>query len=64
MSDMQRKGYLCSAVREGCVAIENRESADTEGNLEYACWKTTTMFGYIFDLQELASALQRSAAGK
>ena len=64
MSDMQRKGYLCSAVREGCVAIENRESADTEANLEYACWKTTTMFGYVFDLQELTSALRKSAEEK
>jgi hypothetical protein len=61
MSDMQRKGYLCSAVRGGCVAIENRESADTEANLEYACWKTTTMFGYIFDLHELTAALRKSS---
>lgn len=64
MSDMQRKGYLCSAVRGGCVAIENRESADTESNLEYAYWKTTTMFGYIFDLHELTAALKKSMAGK
>ena len=57
MCDMQRKGYLCSAVQGGCVAIENRESADTESNLEYAYWKTTTMFGYTFDLHELTRAL-------
>jgi len=59
MCDMQRKGYLCSAVRGGCVAIENRESADTEGNLDYAYWKTTTMFGYIFDLHELTHVLRQ-----
>jgi nicotinamidase-related amidase len=64
MSDMQRKGYLCSAVRGGCVAIENRESADAESNLEYAYWKTTTMFGYIFDLHELTAALKRSHASR
>jgi hypothetical protein len=58
MSDMQRKGYMCSAVRGGCVAIENRESADTEANLEYGYWKTSTMFGYIFDLHELTSGLR------
>ena len=63
MCDMQRKGYLCSAVRGGCVAIENRESADTEGNLEYAYWKTTTMFGYIFDLHELAHELRSATDG-
>ncbi len=64
MCDMQRKGYLCSAARGGCVAIENRESADTEGNLDYAYWKTTTMFGYIFDLHELTHALRQAAAAE
>lgn len=58
MCDMNRKGYLCSAVRGGCVAIENKESAVGEKNLEYAYWKTSTMFGYIFDLHELTSALR------
>lgn len=62
MCDMQRKGFLCSAVRGGCVAIENRESAVGELNLEYAYWKTSTMFGYIFDLHELTTALRKAAA--
>ena len=64
MCDMSRKGYLCSAVRGGCVAIENRESAVGEQNLEYAYWKTSTMFGYIFDLHELTTALRRAAVRK
>ncbi len=64
MCDMHRKGYLCSAVRGGCVAIENAESAVGEKNLEYAYWKTSTMFGYIFDLHELTHALREHAAGK
>jgi len=63
MCDMNRKGFLCSAVRGGCVAIENKGSAVGEGNLEYAYWKTSTMFGYIFDLHGLTHAL-REAAGK
>lgn len=58
MLDMWRKNYLCSAVRGGCVAIENAESAVGERNLEYAYWKTATMFGYIFDLHELTTALR------
>ncbi|NLJ35461.1 MAG: isochorismatase family protein [candidate division WS1 bacterium] len=62
MSDMSRKGYLCSAVRGGCVAIENKESALGEQNLEYALWKTSTMFGYVFDLHELTHALRQYAA--
>jgi nicotinamidase-related amidase len=61
MCDMNRHGYLCSAVRGGCVAIENKASADTEANLEYACWKTSTMFGYVFELDELAEALRKAA---
>jgi nicotinamidase-related amidase len=64
MSDMSRKGYLCSAVRGGCVAIENRESAVGEKNLEYAYWKTSTMFGYVFDLHELTTALRKRAAAE
>lgn len=63
MSDMNRKGYLCSAVRGGCVAIENRESAVGEQNLEYALWKTSTMFGYVFDLHELTHALRQHVSG-
>jgi len=61
MADMSRKGYMCSAVRGGCVAIENKESAVGESNLEYALWKTSTMFGYIFDLHELTHALRQYA---
>lgn len=61
MADMDRKGYMCSAVRGGCVAIENAESAVGEKNLEYALWKTSTMFGYVFDLHELTGALRRAA---
>lgn len=64
MCDMHRKGYLCSAVRGGCVAIENAESAVGEKNLEYAYWKTSTMFGYIFDLHELTHALREYASNK
>ena len=60
MGDMARQGYQCSAVRGGCVAIENRESAATEGNLAYAEWQTSTMFGYLFEVAELTGALARS----
>lgn len=61
MVDMDRKGYMCSAVRGGCVAIENAESTVGERNLEYAYWKTSTMFGYVFDLHELTVALRARA---
>jgi hypothetical protein len=62
MSDMKRRGYVCSAVRGGCVAIETKESCVGEKNLEYALWKTSSVFGYVFDLHELTSALRQHAA--
>lgn len=64
MADMDRKGYMCSAVRGGCVAIENAESAVGEANLEYAYWKTSTMFGYVFDLHDLTGALRTKSSAR
>lgn len=58
MSDMKRRGFMCSAVRGGCVAIETKESCEGEQYLEYALWKTSSVFGYIFELHELTSALR------
>ena len=51
-----RERQIRKAVREA------RESAVGERNLEYAYWKTSTMFGYVFDLHELTTALRRYAA--
>jgi len=61
MSDMKRRGFMCSAVRGGCVAIETRESCAGERNLEYALWKTSSVFGYVFELHELTGALRTAA---
>ena len=48
----------------GCVAIENKESAVGEQKLEYALWKTSTMFGYAFERHELTHALRQHAAAR
>lgn len=61
MSDMERLRYRISAVRGACVAIENAESAEREGNLEYAYWHTAAMFGYILYLEEFITALRRKS---
>lgn len=58
MNDMDRLRYRLYAVRGACVAIENAESAEREGNLEYAYWMTAAKFGDIFELGELIAALQ------
>lgn len=61
MSDMKRRGFMCSAVRGGCVAIETKETCEGEKALEHALWKTSSIFGYVFELHELAGALRRQA---
>jgi hypothetical protein len=62
MNDMERLRYRIFAVRGGCVAIENAQSAGREGNLEYAYWMTAAKFGYILEMAELISALQSAAS--
>jgi len=62
MSDMKRRGFMCSAMRGGCVAIETKESCAGEQNLEYALWKTSSAFGYVFELHELTTALRHATA--
>lgn len=62
MNDMQNLRYRLYAVRGGCVAIENAESADTEGNLQYAYWMTSAKFGDLFDLADLTAALRAAPA--
>jgi len=64
MNDMERLRYRIFAVRGGCVAIENAESAEAEGNLEYACWMTATKFGYILESGELIAALKSAGCGR
>jgi len=64
MCDMKRRGFLCSALRGGLVAIETKESCVGEKNLEYALWKTCSVFGYVFELHEFTSALRQHAAAR
>ncbi len=57
MNDMHRLNYRLFAVRGAAVAIENRDSAATEGHLDYAYWMTAAKFGMLFDRDELIGAL-------
>lgn len=57
MLDMERLKYRPYAVRGACVAIENAQSAEGEGNLEYAYWQTAAKFGYLFERDELIASL-------
>ena len=60
MVDMHRLGYTCGAIRQGCVAVESKESVATRANHAYAMWKTAHMFGFVLDDHDFITALGRS----
>lgn len=62
MVDAVRQGYLCSTIRQAVTAIENRESARTEANKEYALWAVGTLFGFVYDADDFTAALASVAA--
>ncbi len=63
MLDMSRRGYMCSAVRDATTAVENRESARTESHKEAALWRVALAYGFVFDADDLVSALAEHGNG-
>lgn len=59
MADMSRHGIMCSAIRQGVTAVENRESARLELQKEFALWRVALAFGFVFDLDDFLAALPR-----
>ncbi|RAV21069.1 hypothetical protein [Paenibacillus contaminans] len=57
MLDMQKRGLLCSAIRQAVTAIENKETARTEQAKELALWYVALMFGFVYDLDDLLNAI-------
>lgn len=57
MFDMQRRGYMCSALREATTAVENRDSARREWCKEIALWRVALAFGYVLDVEPFVKAL-------
>lgn len=57
MVDMSRRGFLCSAFRDAVTAVENRESARSEGHKEEALWRVALAFGFVFDTDDFIRAL-------
>ncbi|GGD52832.1 hypothetical protein [Paenibacillus nasutitermitis] len=57
MLDMSRRGILCSAVRQGVTAVENRETAATEMAKEVELWRVALSFGFLYDADDLISLL-------
>lgn len=59
MVDMSRRGVLCSTVRQAVTAIENKQTAATETAKQIALWRVAVMFGFVFETDDLISALAR-----
>ncbi|MDX9974146.1 MAG: hypothetical protein RBU21_14265 [FCB group bacterium] len=60
MHDMQRYGFLCSAIREAVTAVENKETARHELCKDLALWRVALAFGFVFDLPDILNALRGS----
>lgn len=58
MLEMSRHGVMCSAIRQGVTAVENKESARGELHKEEALWRTSLAFGFVFDDFEFVRAVR------
>lgn len=58
MAEMQKYGVMCSAIRQAVTAVENKETAREELCKEVGLWRVALAFGFVFDLEDVTSALQ------
>jgi hypothetical protein len=61
MFDMQKRGMLCSTIRQAVTAIENKETARNEQAKELALWYVALMFGFVYDLNDFIHAIKYAA---
>ncbi|MDF2719249.1 MAG: hypothetical protein K0R28_6174 [Paenibacillus sp.] len=61
MLDMQKRGLLCSAVRQAVTAIENKETVRTEAAKQLALWYVAVMFGFVYESDDLIRSLKEGA---
>jgi len=57
MIDMNRHGFICSAIRELTTAVENKESCAVEEHKEYGLWAFSLCGGFVFDQKDVEDAL-------
>ena len=57
MVDMQRRGAMCSVLRDAVTALENRETAATEISKQVELWRVALLFGFVFGVDDLVAAL-------
>jgi len=61
MLDMSRRGLLCSTIRQAVTAVENKETARSELCKELALWRVAIAFGFVYDVDDLVSAISGQA---
>jgi hypothetical protein len=62
MADMNRHGVMCSVIRQAVTAIENKETSRSEAAKELALWYVALVFGFVFDVDDLITAIERAKA--
>lgn len=58
MVDMNRRGVMCSVLRQAVTAVENKESARCETHKQEALWRIALAFGFVFDVDDLITTLK------
>ncbi len=61
MLDMQRRGLMCSALRQATTAVENKETARQQLAKQVALWRVAVHFGFVFDVDDFIAALPRDS---
>jgi hypothetical protein len=59
MADMQKRGVMCSVLREAVTAVENRETARQELSKQLELWRVALLFGFVFGVDDLVEALKK-----
>ena len=57
MLDMNRRGFLCSVVKEATTAVECDFSARDEMAKQLALWNTALTFGFVYEQADLERSL-------
>ncbi|MBN2851279.1 MAG: hypothetical protein JXQ23_00925 [Clostridia bacterium] len=60
MNEMCNRGFMCSCIKETVTAVENKESIIGEQNKQYGLWLTSIKNGFVYNLEELITALENS----
>ncbi len=57
MAEMSGRGIMCSTIREAVTSVENKGTARNELCKQIALWRVALAFGFVFDLDDILSAL-------